>query len=398
MTNVNEVNDRLSDTLAANAVHGKESLFMKLFSGLITAEPVGYSNAFEDKLKIKGLDSDGNAYDKDNFNYVKLQKAINTIDEANAICNRIQEQEAQNRTFVEKTNNSQFLGTGHAEAYDAMRRGEITPETFAKIENQWKEYYDRLLINADFTKKPVYAWSADSGEGIQLNAVDNADIPDLKGEILLAMKEGRCEYSLSTRGGTIGTMITIMPKNESGEGKEGWSKKKGEVHKVVFVEGLFDETANDVFERDTKTIAARKNDDMKHWNYEQTLSSGATVGYDEYNNSYVKTTDSDGNITAVPIDEDQMLHLLNEDAIITSSINKILSNMDSNGNMLPQNINGRLVTPSIDNLLQTFATAGTNELYPQGSTTEVSRAAYQNQLYLKLREQLNKYYRNYKTN
>lgn len=345
------------------------------------------------KLEICGVDTNGYVYGENEYNYDYVKNAVKTVNKANEVYENLLSKRQKEQTATVETEVSQFLGAGHAEAYEALRRGEIDQTTFDKIQKNWEEYYDRLLTNADFTKKPVYAWSADSGEGVVLKAVDNADVPDLKGEILLALKEGRCSYALATRDGELGTMINIMPKNDkNGE----WSKAKGEVQKTIFVEGLFDESANAVFERDTKTIAARQNADMKKYNYELKLANGNIVGYEEGIGSYAKIASKDGQIQTVPISEAEMLHSLNENAIIENSVSEVLANMNEKGELYPQSVNGQMITPSIEDMLQILATAGTNELYPKGSTTDISRAAYQNQLYMKMYQVLNMYLKNYK--
>ena len=76
------------------------------------------------------------------------------------------------------------------------------------------------------------AWSADSDKGVNLEKIDNADVPDLKGEVLLAMKEGRVSKSLCVKDGEIGTLLTITPQTDTnGE----WSEGKGDIQKQIFI-------------------------------------------------------------------------------------------------------------------------------------------------------------------
>lgn len=364
-------------------------------TGAVVGTIEGLYNYFSNKSKasIKGIDNNGNIYDEDGFNAVALDAAVANVNKANEAYQKILETQISEQTFDVETETSQFLGLGHAEAYKALQNNIIDIDTYNKIEATWKEGYDRLIKFADFTKKKVYAWDASSGEGINLSRVNNVDIPDLKGEVTLAMKEGRCDYALATVDGRIGTMIYITPKNDDGD----WSKAKGEIQKQIFIEGLFEESAEAMFDRDTKTVAARQNADMKKFNYEQKLSTGVTVGYKE-GVPYIKQADNNGNIISIPISENDMLRALDENAIIDNSITTILGNMDENGNQYPQVINGEKVPVTVEQLLERFAIAGTEELYPQGSTTELSREVYKNQLYTKMEEVLNSYLKYYKNN
>ena len=268
-----------------------------------------------------------------------------------------------------------------------MQQGKIDQTTYDAIAKNWEDAYDRIISGADFSKHKVYAWSADSGEGVVLKKVNNADTPDLKGEVLLAMKEGRVSKALCISGGEIGTLLTISPKTDN-DGD--WSKAKGEVQKQIFIEGLFEGTAEQAFEADTQTQAAKQNQDMKRWNYEQKLSTGATVGY-KNNVPYVKVSDKNGNTIISPISESDMLQSLNEANILENSVLEVLANVDENGELPVQTINGKQVKPTVEQMLKTYSIEATNELYPQGSYSERQRIQYQNDMYNAMLALYNKY-------
>lgn len=343
------------------------------------------------KFYIYGTDAKGNVYSTDDFNYNNLKEAMNTVNKANEIYNSINEaeqQEQQEQTFTTKTEVTQFLGAGHAEAFKALKQGKIDPTTYDKIVQNWEDAYDRLISSADFTKHEVYAWSAGSGKGVNLTKVDNNKIPDLKGEVLLAMNEGRVSKALCIKDGEIGTLLTIDPKT----GNDGnWSKAKGEVQKQIFIQGLFEGTAEEAFEADTKSQAARQNADMKRWNYEQKLSTGVTVGY-ENGTPYMKKANENGNMTLYAISEDDMLKNLNENNILESSVLEILANLDENNELPYQTVNGKRIKPTVESMITAYSIAATNELYPKGSTTERERLQYQNNMENAMRELFNRYY------
>ena len=349
------------------------------------------SNA--NKFDIYGVAPDGTIYSKDDFNYENLEAAMNEVNKANEIYSTINENKAKEQTFTTETVVTQFLGAGHADAFKALQQGKIDQTTYDKITKNWEDAYDRLVSGADFTKHEVYAWSADSGKGINLEKVDNINIPDLKGEVLLAMKEGRVAKSLCVKDGEIGTLLTITPQTD----KDGnWSDAKGDIQKQIFIQGLFEGTAEQAFEADTKTKAARQNADMKRWNYEQKLSSGVTVGYSE-GTPYIKAPDENGNMAISAISEDDMVRNLNESAILENSVLEILANLDENDELPYQTINGKRVRPSIEYMLTAYSIAATNEMYPKGSTTERERIQYQNNMYNAMKSLYDRYY-NYQRN
>ena len=363
--------------------------------GLVTGigEEIYNSVTNSNRFDIYGVAPSGNVYSTDEFNYDNLEAAMEEASKANDIYNDINLVNESQQTFTTETVVTQFLGAGHAEAFKALKQGKIDQATFDKIAQNWEDAYDRLISGADFTKHEVYAWSADSGEGVNLTKVDNADVPDLKGEVLLAMKEGRVSKALCVKDGEIGTLLTITPQTDkNGE----WSEGKGDVQKQIFIQGLFEGTAEQAFEADTKSKAARQNADMKRWNYEQKLSTGVTVGYSE-GSPYMKAPDAKGNMSISSISEEDMVRNLNENAILENSVLEVLANIDENGELPYQTINGRRVRPTIESMLNAYSIAATNELYPKGSTTERERIQYQNNMYNAMQALYNRYY-NYQHN
>ena len=363
--------------------------------GLVTGigEEIYNGVTNSNRFDIYGVAPSGNVYSTDEFNYDNLEAAMEEVSKANDIYKDINLVKESQQTFTTKTVVTQFLGAGHAEAFKALQQGKIDQATFDKIAQNWEDAYDRLISGADFTKHEVYAWSADSGKGVNLTKVDNADVPDLKGEVLLAMKEGRVSKSLCIKDGEIGTLLTITPQTDkNGE----WSEGKGDVQKQIFIQGLFEGTAEQAFEADTKSKAARQNADMKRWNYEQKLSTGVTVGYSE-GSPYMKAPDAKGNMLISSISEEDMVRNLNENAILENSVLEVLANIDENGELPYQTINGRRVRPTIESMLNAYSIAATNELYPKGSTTERERIQYQNNMYNAMQALYNRYY-NYQHN
>lgn len=345
------------------------------------------SNAIyrSNKYKIRGIDANGKLYNDGNFNYGDLQDAIEIGDKANNIMEDVKATKTRQQSFVGESVVSNFLGAGHAEAYKLYQQHKINLDTYNKIETNWKNAYDTLIQQADFTQKEVYAWSADSGEGVNLKPVDNKLVPDLKGEVMAAMHDNRVTYSLCVSDGELGTLITIAPKAQSGDDKTDWSKKKSEVQKQIWVKGLFEGTAERAFESDTKSKAARDNADMKKFNYELELADGKTVGYKPGTGAYYKTTDKDGNTIYNGLTEEQMLHELNKNNIIEEGALAALNSLNHDSN----NYN----TSNIMNRINSLAISATNELYPQGSATDTEREYYANEIAITMANLVARYYK-----
>lgn len=357
-------------TTAGGAIGGLGGMLVGVIKG--GADEISNAIYRSNKYKIKGIDSKGNVYDDGDFNYDDLQDAIEIGDKANSIMEDVKATKTRQQNFVAESVVSNFLGAGHAEAYKLYKQHKIDLNAYNKIEANWKKTYDTLINQADFTQKEVYAWSADSGEGVNLKSVKNELIPDLKGEIIAAMHDNRVTYSLCVSDGELGTLITISPKAQSGDDKTDWSKKKGEIQKQIWVKGLFEGTAERAFESDSKTKAARDNADMKKFNYELSLVNGKTVGYKPGTGAYSKTTDKNGNTIYTSISEEEMIHNLNENNIIEEGALAALNSLNNDSD----NYN----TSNIMDRINSLAISATNELYPQGSATDTEREYYANEI------------------
>lgn len=361
-------------TTAGGALGGLGGMLVGLVKGGVDE----ISNAIyrSNKYKIKGLDDDGKVYDDGDFNYGDLQDAIKIGDKANDIMEEVKATKTTEQNYIAESVVSNFLGAGQAEAYKLFKQHKINLDTYNKIKANWKEAYDNLISQADFTQNDVYAWSANSGKGVVLESVDNELIPDLKGEVMAAMNDNRVTYSLCVSDGELGTLITIAPKNQSGDGKNDWSTKKGEIQKQIWVKGLFESSAERAFESDPKTKAARDNADMKRFNYELPLVTGKTVGYKPELGAYSKTTDKNGNTIYTSISEEEMLSSLNESNVIEEKALEALNLLNND----PNNYN----TNNIINKIKDFAISATNDIYPKGSVTDTEREYYANQIVINM--------------
>lgn len=373
-------------------------------AGLIkgVGEEIYNSVNVDTNVQIKGIDSDNNIIDKSDFNYNDLKKAIGVINTAEELYNNsykgIKEQSEQSvTTDIEVT---QFYGLGHAEAYKAMQENKLSSTEYDKVTERWKEAYKSLLNTGGIVDKEVYAWKygAEGDKpktGQNLTRINNEDLPNLQGEIMLAMKEDRLDMNLATMGGELGTLITISPKHNN----EKWSKKKGEEQTKIFVKGLYEESAEKMIERSTKTQAAKLAYDMKKDNYELTLDSGRTVGYESGYGAYTAYIDpKDSKVKRQLLSDEQFAGYLNEHFIIKDVANNAIANMNSNGNIVQIGTNGKKQEMSIDEYCKLMSISATNELIDNGTIDELDLYTYQGDIFRKMKKLIEQYITIYNRN
>lgn len=351
--------------------------------GSIAGASVGLYNFIKDaisrnKYSIHGMAKYDKKYKSVAYNSKDLDKAMNVVRDAQNRLNEVQEKVNANTSVDEELQSFNFLGAGHAEAYQAYKQHKLSLDDYNKITKNWEDCYNKLITASDFTKKDVYAWSAASKEGRRLQTVDNQTIPALQGEVLLAMKEDRVSYNLAICGGDIGTLITITPKND--DNADGFSKQPGEIYKQIWVKGLFEGSAEQAFNVDTKYKSAKENADMKHYNYEKRLSTGVTIGYKPNLGAYKKET-KDGYTNMIPISEADALHYLNEGNIIEDAALTVLNYVQHDKNS----------QPDVIDKIKILAVNAVNELYPTNEATTSEREYYTNYITRSISELVARY-------
>ena len=333
----------------------------------------------EKNYNIKGITVNGTAVDSQQFNYGNLWNAVQLTDEARKIQQKAIE-EQQSITVDEEVYVSPFLGHGQANAYKQMSEGIISMDDYKKIKEERTEVYNTLLKQAGLYNYQVFATQEDDVDkkGLILKEVDPREKDKLEEQILLAMDEKRLTYSAAMKGGELGTYITISPKSDSKgnivEGEYGQKLR-------LFIPGLFKSSCDETFNADTKQRAVVDNADMKRWNYGKSLRDGNYVGYDKTVGAYILGKDENGKNKKYPLTEEQMLHMLNRENIVNSSVSTLLRNMDNEGNGLEYINNGKKERYNIDERAKTLSAVGVNELYPKGVYSDGERLKYQNDIY-----------------
>lgn len=300
------------------------------------------------------------------FNSDTLDDLIDLVDEAEEI-DKENKEKIQTVKTTEEIEISQFLGAGHAQAFQAYTSGAITLDQYNKIVEERTKTYDRLLTHVDLTQYEVYkAEQSDEGNFV-MQQMDNKERGNLMQILSVALHDKRVSYAAAMKGGEVGTYITIAAGTDS---NGNLSSGNAEQFTRIFVPGLFKSSCDEVINSDTKTMAARDYADMKRFQYGKRLHDGTYVGYNDAEGHYSITKDENGNEIKQPISKDEMLQNLNRDHIIDMSVDRIIFQLDNVDNEI-----------NIEDLCKLAANAGTNDLYPEGVYTRNERIYQQQLLY-----------------
>lgn len=365
-------------------------------TGMGAALGYGIAHRIND-LHIKAI-ANGKTYDDSEFDYDNLRDAIGVVNEAKEKYDEIQNRTLNVDTYSELSV-SGFKSAAHAKAFNDRMAGRYNSSQFEDMNKQLDDMMINLIAGGSFADKKVYAYGNNEGDvedgeikkGITLEEIKNTDSENVKNEILLAMNDKRCTYSMATKDGAIGTLFTITADEDKGNNI---SDKYGNRRLEVFVEGFTMGDAEAYYESDTKTKSARDNADMKKLGYAMTLSNNRKIGYENgipYEEVYNKNTKK---FERTQISEEEALQSLNESAIIDRSIDYILQNYNSDtGNVEIEDTEG-YKSYSLQEILNTVTENSLNELYPKGAYSKKERDMKKVLFYSALIQNLNKGMRN----
>lgn len=340
-------------------------------------------------IEIKGIDSDNNVRNKDEFNYNNITDAVNlTLDAEERYNDLLKKQESEAEDVYTDIETTGFVSPRHKLANDFLKNGDVDIDEYNKIISILDDQYDKLFDNANFAQYDCYAYTFNPSdndeveEGVHFSKVDNEKVPDLQARIKAAKAEDRVTYTFAQSDGDLGTLITIQPKADKGV----WSSAKDKQEVRVFVKGLFTQEDQIAAEQSTKFKATKLNSDMKRYNYELNLDSGITVGRDKEIGAYATVLDENNIPQRVPISDEKMLGYLNEHYILQDALNSaILYNNGKGGLDIPDST-GKTTTTSIDDYCNTIAKATTDELFANIPSDDVTRYSYQHNFYLRLKK------------
>ena len=137
-----------------------------------------------------------------------------------------------------------YWGYNHKMANLACNRGEISYEVLNRVEEDWNNYYTQLIIGANLGKYNIYEWSlSDHPKEQILRKIFKEYSTELEAEFFIAERDERMHFALAKVQNKIGLLITIIPKR----GEDGLSTKPGETYKIIFIEGLYEESVPNLY-------------------------------------------------------------------------------------------------------------------------------------------------------
>lgn len=378
-----------------NIVGGTVGTGIGMAGGLMSGIEKQLNN--NSRIEIKGIDSNNNIRNKNEFNYNNIIDAVNlTLDAEKRYNDLLKKHESEVEQVYSNIETTGYISPKHQLANEYLRRGLISLENYDKVTKILDDRYDKMFDNADFSQYECYAWNFEEDgdnevkEGVNLAKIDNEKIPDLQARIKAAKAEDRVTYTFAQADGDLGTLVTIKPKAD----KDVWSTNKDKQEIRVFIKGLFTEEAQVQAEQSTNFKATKLNSDMKKYNYELNLDSGITVGRDKEIGAYTTVLDENNIPQRVPINDEQMLGYLNEHYIMQDAVNNAILYNNGKGGLDIPDANGKTTTTSIDDYCNTIAKATTDELFANIPSDDITRYSYQHNFYLRLRKLINSYYSN----
>lgn len=366
---LNSVDNRTALSIAGGVGAGIGAL-VGAFTGGVTAgalTPFGATVAtgltgsvlsYFDDYKIKGI-SNKKVYDASDFDSNNLYSAMALVNKAKEkyddINNRIIDAQSQGTELSV----SSYSSLGHEKVAKLLASGAIKSSQYEKYIQLWDESLDKIIAGTSFASKKVYAFGNEDGqtddgeakEGLLLSEIHGTDSENLKTEILAARQENRCTTQMATKDGRLGTLFTIHPDKQKGK----FLDKFGSRGLTVFIEDLYTGTLEEEYYKDSKTIAAQTNADMKKFGYNTELANGKRIGYEQgvpyelvYNNQTTK-------FETVPISEEEVLNNINESLNIDNSVDYILQNLDKNTGLVSVDDGTKIDQYSLNDIIDIFS-------------------------------------------
>lgn len=315
--------------------------------------------------RIQAIDETGRTLSIDEFNKSNLDDLLNVYKYSKNIYDKILSDQKSD-SFEERLHITPFMSSSHKRAYDDWKAGKLKTSEYNNIVKAKTEYYNTLLKGYDFTSNPMFALQYKKGEDAVLREVSNENRNTYNALVSLAISENRVTYSSGELNGQLGTVITIAQRRDDDK----LSENETNTFTRIFVPGLFNKKAQSAFNADTQGEAVITNADMRRWNYGKTLYDGTRIGYDKIHGSYATQIDENNNVIRVPVSQEYILHKLNEDNIIKSSVNTLYNLFDDNGNI---NTSLNIDKIKFNKLVTDLATKGADELYPKTEYTSAER-------------------------
>lgn len=261
------------------------------------------------------------------------------------------------------------LGARDAELQARYERGEISKEFFDTQRKLIKEVYDSALTNSALTQYDMFVSNGEDGDQTLYKINDTKNKSNYQDLIRSYVGTDKISYASYNDGNLFGTLITLSSKNPDKPTKEPDGKDTPSIQ--IFVPGLFKDQAEESFNRDSKTRAAREVNNMETYQYGVNIPNVGKVSSARNSNGYsvFTLTYDDGRVET--IDKNDAINYMNylliqEDGI--DQANQLFYNedgnirkeiLDSKGNINPK------FQAQLKQMVDNYSLAAMSEVFPK---------------------------------
>ena len=261
------------------------------------------------------------------------------------------------------------LGARDAELQARYERGEISEGFYNTQRKIIKDIYDSALTNSALTQYDMFVSNGEDGDQTLYKINETKSKANYQDLIRSYVGTDKISYAAYNDGNLFGTLITLSSKAPNTPTKEPNGKDTPSIQ--IFVPGLFKDQAEESFNRDSKTRAAREVNNMETYQYGVNIPNIGKVSSVRNSNgdSIFTLTHDDGKVET--IDKSDAINYMNylliqEDGI--DQANQLFYNED--GNIRKEildskgNINSKFQV-QLKQMVDNYSLAAMSEIFPK---------------------------------
>ena len=261
------------------------------------------------------------------------------------------------------------LGARDAELQARYERGEISEGFYNTQRKIIRDIYDSALTNSALTQYDMFVSNGEDGDQTLYKINETKSKANYQDLIRSYVGTDKISYAAYNDGNLFGTLITLSSKAPNTPTKEPNGKDTPSIK--IFVPGLFKDQAEESFNRDSKTRAAREVNNMETYQYGVNIPNIGKVSSVRNSNgdSIFTLTHDDGKVET--IDKSDAINYMNylliqEDGI--DQANQLFYNED--GNIRKEildskgNINSKFQV-QLKQMVDNYSLAAMSEIFPK---------------------------------
>ena len=261
------------------------------------------------------------------------------------------------------------LGARDAELQARYERGEISEGFYNTQRKIIRNIYDSALTNSALTQYDMFVSNGEDGDQTLYKINETKSKANYQDLIRSYVGTDKISYAAYNDGNLFGTLITLSSKAPNTPTKEPNGKDTPSIQ--IFVPGLFKDQAEESFNRDSKTRAAREVNNMETYQYGVNIPNIGKVSSVRNSNgdSIFTLTHDDGKVET--IDKSDAINYMNylliqEDGI--DQANQLFYNED--GNIRKEildskgNINSKFQV-QLKQMVDNYSLAAMSEIFPK---------------------------------